>query len=169
MENSVEREAEDKVGSRRDRQGKQSTWSNFFKNRLTVWSCNGFSRVIGGSFGQLSLFFAPSPPPFSTSIFKEDPKIANWLIMTPGSYQDPATLRVRHTLYFFLCPLPFAGLLTPTDQSPLFPVRSPWSEVKGLSAKKIRHWWWRRFNESPLLTSCAYVILLRKLLKISAL
>lgn len=119
-------------------QCKHSMRSNFFENWSAVSSYNGFSHVIGGSFGQLFVFLFLRFLFWSkfTLILKANSKIANWLIMIP---MNPATLHIRHSLYFF--PLVFSssypGPLISSYQSPFFfPGHSPWAKVKGLFAKR---------------------------------
>lgn len=94
--------------------------------------------------------FSSSFCPRPASIFKGDPEIANWLIMTPGSYQRPGHAP-RPPYSLFLPPrLLFAfadRLFRPTN---LLFFLSVVLEIgwKDYPRKGMICWRWRRFNES---------------------
>lgn len=62
-----------------------------------------------------AVLFSSSFCPRSASIFKGDPEIANWLIMTPGSYQRPGHAP-RPPYSLFLPPRPLRGSLIPAGR-----------------------------------------------------
>jgi hypothetical protein len=103
--------AEDKVGSKCGTIGRANNRRDRIFSKIG-WQSDRAEDSAASSAAPLGSypFFCPGPAPSSTaSIFKGDPKIANWLIMTPESYQRPATLRARPPCSLFLPrPLPFA-------------------------------------------------------------